>query len=276
MKPSIHFLNGKFVTEKDLLISPRDLGFARGYAVFDFLRTFNHKPFKLKEHIDRLFNSLDLMDLKIPWSKEQISNWVLETLNKNDLNQEWFIKISVSGGVSSTLLLQGKPTLIILLDPAISYPTTNYTNGVTAKLVKFQRSLPGAKSNNYIEAVKQFQSFAGKDIFEPIYYNDTQVFEGSNSNVFAVVDNQLITTKNNILAGITRNVLLDILRLNIPIKVKDFTKDQLLRSQEVFLSASGKGITPIVKIDNHKIGSGQVGPITKEVMKQYQEYTSIY
>lgn len=276
MKPSIHFLNGKFVTEKDLLISPRDLGFARGYAVFDFLRTFNHKPFKLKEHIDRLFNSLDLMDLKIPWSKEQISNWVLETLNKNDLNQEWFIKISVSGGVSSTLLLQGKPTLIILLDPAITYPTTNYTNGVTAKLVKFQRSLPGAKSNNYIEAVKQFQSFAGKDIFEPIYYNDTQVFEGSNSNVFAVVDNQLITTKNNILAGITRNVLLDILRLNIPIKVKDFTKDQLLRSQEVFLSASGKGITPIVKIDNHKIGSGQVGPITKEVMKQYQEYTSIY
>jgi branched-chain amino acid aminotransferase len=76
MNNSIHFLNGKFVTEDKLLISPRDLGFIRGYAVADFLVTRNKKLFKLSEHINRLFNSAEIIGLQIPWNKEQIIKWV--------------------------------------------------------------------------------------------------------------------------------------------------------------------------------------------------------
>jgi branched-chain amino acid aminotransferase len=273
MGQSIHFLNGKFVSEDELLISPRDLGFTRGYAVFDFLRTYNKRPFKLKEHIDRLFNSLKLMDLKVPWSKDQISQWILDTLDQNDSKSEKFIKIIISGGISNSLLPENKPTIVILVDLAVVYPEKNYTQGVKAVAVNFKRDTPNAKSNNYIQAVRQIQKFNVKDIFEPIYYNEKQVFEGSNSNVFAVVNGELLTPKTDILIGITRTVLLDILKLDCPVKVKDFTLPDLLVASEVFLSASGKGVTPIVEIDGQKIGTGQVGPITQEVMRQYKEYT---
>lgn len=88
MNNFIHFLNGKFVTEDKLLISPRDLGFARGYAIHDFIVTYNHQPFKLSEHVDRLFKSAEIIGLRIPWSKAQIIAWIQETLDKNDKDTE--------------------------------------------------------------------------------------------------------------------------------------------------------------------------------------------
>ena len=113
---------------------------------------------------------------------------------------------------------------------------------------------------------------AAMNAAEPLYYSDTQVFEGSNSNVFAVIGDELLTPKSNILEGVTRTVLLELLKLNIPIKVQDFTFEELKAASEVFFSASGKEITPITRINNEPVGGGEVGPITKEVMKQYREY----
>jgi branched-subunit amino acid aminotransferase/4-amino-4-deoxychorismate lyase len=109
---------------------------------------------------------------------------------------------------------------------------------------------------------------------EPIYYSDAQVFEGSNSNIFAVINGKLSTPASNILKGITRGVLLKILKLNIPLEEKDFTLQEFLTATEAFLTGSGKEITPITAIDGKPLGSGEVGPITKEVMRQFREYTS--
>ncbi len=269
-----HFLNGKFVSEEQFTISPRDVGFSRGYAVFDFLKTYpHHRPFKLKEHIDRLFNSADLIGLKMPWSKEQVQKWVLETLEANKTGEEKFIKIFVSGGISNTMLPSENPTIAILIDPATQYPKEQYEKGIGVIAVKHNRYNPAAKSNNYIEGVKQTQQAQTIGAVEPIYYSDTQVFEGSNSNLFAVINGKLLTPKTTILAGITRSVLLEILKLNIPIEVKDFTLDDLLHADEAFLTGSGKEITPITSIDGKPLGNGNVGAITKEVMNQFREYT---
>jgi len=272
-----HFLNGKFVSEEQLVISPRDLGFSRGYAVFDFLKTYpHHRPFKLQEHINRLFNSADLIGLKTPWSKEQVQKWVLETLEVNKSSEEKFIRIFISGGVpktSNTMFPSECPTIIILVDPAVQYPKEQYENGVGVISVKHKRYSPEAKSNNYIEGVKQTQQAKTIGAVEPIYYSDTQVFEGSNSNLFAVINNKLLTPKTNILLGITRAVLLEIMELSIPIEVKDFTFSDLLQASEAFLTGSGKEITPITSIDGQLVGNGKVGPITKEAIRQFAEYT---
>ena len=84
-----HFLNGRFVSPEQLVISPRDLGFSRGYAVFDFLKTYpHHRPFKLGEHIDRLFHSANLIDLRLPWDEKQVRQWVTETLAANQTDEE--------------------------------------------------------------------------------------------------------------------------------------------------------------------------------------------
>jgi branched-chain amino acid aminotransferase len=134
----VHFLNGDLILEKELSISPRDLGFSRGYAVFDFLKTYpHHRPFKLKEHIDRLFNSAGLIGLQIPWSKEQVQDWVLKTLEANKAEGEKFIKIIISGGVSNTML-PGDPTIVILVDKATEYPREQYEKGVGVIAVKHE------------------------------------------------------------------------------------------------------------------------------------------
>lgn len=270
-----HFLNGKFVSEEDLLISPRDLGFTRGYAVFDFLKTYpHHRLFKIDEHVDRLLKSAEAIGLAVEWRREQVKVWIIETLDKNDSQDEKFIKIMISGGVSHAMTPKTEPTIIITVDPAVRYPEQYYTDGIGITTVRFGRYIPHAKSNNYIEGVRQTQLAEQIGAVEPLYYSDEQVFEGSNSNVFAVIDNVLVTPKSNLLEGVTRGVLLDILKLNIPIEVRDFTLDEFMKASEAFLSASGKEILPITAIDGKKFGGGVVGPITKEIMKQYKAYTA--
>ena len=127
MAKAVHFLNGKFITEKDLVVSARDVGFGRGFAVFDYLITYpHHRPFKLAEHIDRFFNSANYIDLLIPWTKKQVASWVQETLDKNKSLGEKSIKIIVSGGKSDTMLPGKPPTIIIIVDPKHEYPRQNY------------------------------------------------------------------------------------------------------------------------------------------------------
>lgn len=269
-----HFFNGELVPEEKIAISPRDVGFSRGFAVFDFLKTYpHHRPFKLKEHIDRLFNSAAAISLQMPWSKEQVTAWVIDTLRANPSEDEKFIKIFVSGGISNSMLPGEKPTIVILVDPCAKYPAEWYTEGTGAVAVKHTRYNSSAKTNNYIEGMKQ--TFLAQKIgaLEPIYYSDSQVYEGSNSNVFALIDGKLLTPKTGILAGITRQTLLDILKHDNPPIVQDFTYDDMWAASEIFMTGSGKEVVPVTKIDGKKIGDGTVGSVTKEVMKQFKAYT---
>jgi len=270
---SVHFLNGKFVTEDKLLIHVRDLGFTRGYAVFDFFITYpHHKTFKLSEHVDRLLHSAELIGLKVTWRKKQIEDWVYQTLEANKSKTEKMIKIIVSGGVSDSLL-PSSPTIVIIVEPRHIFPEDFYTKGIGVITVEFRRYVPYAKTNNYIEAVKQAQIAKKVGAVEPIYYDDKQVFEGSTSNVFALIDGKLKTPKSNVLGGITKAVLLEILHLDVPLMHENFTISELLKAQEVFLTSSNREITPVTKVDGQQVGDGAVGKITKEVMKQFKKYT---
>jgi branched-chain amino acid aminotransferase len=272
---SIHFLNGSFVHEDDLKISVRDIGFTRGYAIFDFLITYpTRRPFKLSRHIGRLYNSASLIELSMPWEKTQVRNWVIETLSKNEGADDKGIKILISGGVSNTLIPDPTtPTIAIVIDPHKPFPKEYYENGVNIITTKHTRYTPDAKTNNYIEAVRQIQAAQKIGAIEPVYYNDLQVFEGSNSNIFALVDGCLITPRSNILGGITREVLLEILKLPVSVEERDFTHADLMVANEVFLTSSNKEVMPVTKIDEKPVGTGRVGNITKEAMKQFRDYT---
>lgn len=272
---AMHFLNGKFVSDEELKISPRDLGFSRGYAVFDFLRTYpHHRPFKLTEHIERLFHSANLIGLQMPWSEEEVRASVLETLAANDTSEEKNIRIIVSGGESDTMLAHENPTLIILIDAATEYPQEYYEKGVGVVAVRHARYMPEAKTNNYIEGVKQTKRAQKSGAIEPLYYSDTQVFEGSNSNIFAVIDGELLTPATNILEGVTRGALLQILKLDIPVARRDFSLQELSGASEVFFTSSTKEVMPITRIDGKPVGDGAVGQITREALRQFQAYVA--
>lgn len=271
---SIHFLNGKFVSEKELLISPRDLGYSRGYGVFDFLITYqHHKPFMLKKHIDRLFHSAGMIALSVPWSKEQVIEWVIKTLEANNTpDDEKVIRITLSGGSSSTLTPPSIPTIIITVDPAVPIQRENYEKGVAVILVEFQRYRAEAKTNNYIEAIRAMNEVDSRNIDELIFHSGGMVREASRSNVFALIDGRFLTPKTNILEGITRSVLLENVKLSIPMLGEDFSIEALCAASEVFIAATGKNVMPVTRIDGVPVGCGDVGPFTKEVMKQHKAF----
>ncbi len=269
---SIHFLNGKLVPEKDLVISPRDLGYSRGFAVFDFMETYERRPFMLESHINRLFMSAEAISLEIPWSKEEVSSWVLRTLEANSPSDaEMVIRITISGGVSFNLATSGIPTVVITVEPKLPCPPCDYDNGVEIALVEFERYRPEAKTNNYIEAIRILKHI-GPHVDEVIYYSDNFVREGSRCNIFALLGERLLTPKTKVLGGVTREVLLDNVKLSIPIVAEDFLVEDLYEASEIFITATGKGIMPVTKVAGSPVGSGEVGSVTKKVANQYRAF----
>lgn len=269
----MHFLNGQLVTEDKLLISARDLGYSRGYAVFEFMMTYHGRPFLMERYIDRLFRSCESISLSLPWSKGQISDWVLQTLKANEpLEDDVVIRITVSGGSSETLFPAETPTITIVVDPRFSRPSIEYIDGVRALLHEFERYEPQAKTNNYTEAVRQFR-YAPAGIDEIIYHSGGMVREGTRSNVFAVINGSLFTPKTGVLEGITRDVILNDLSLSVKVEARNISVEELLSASEVFITATAKEIMPITQLNDTLVGDGRVGLVTKEVMAQFRDFT---
>lgn len=276
MNNLIHFLNGKFVREEELLISPRDLGFCRGYAVADFIVTYDSKPFKLSEHINRLFRSAEIIGLKIPWSKTKVIDWAEETLDRNDKTTEKTLKIILSGGISHSLRQNRTPTIIMIVNQRIRKPAADYEKGIKVIAVEYKRQYSEAKHTYYVESIKRLAEVDDKKIGDVIYYDDKQVYEGSGTNIFAVIDNKLTTTKTNIVYGITRNIILEIVKLPIPIETRNFTFEELLKASEIFLTGSNSEVRGVVEINGKIVGDGRMGNITREVLKQYRKYVDYH
>lgn len=269
----VHMINGKLVLEKDLMIPVRDLGLLRGFAVFDFLVTYHNKAFMVDEHVNRLLTSASSINLYHPWSKKQVKNMITRTLLANKETYDKTIKIVLTGGISADgFSPENKPHLIIFLDKWKKSPVSFYQNGVKLITVKHKRSLPHCKTTDYLEAVKNYSQLKKNQAFEILYYDNTQVFEGSRSNIFALMKGRLLTPKNNVLKGITRKIILEKLQLPIPVFEENFSIEQLFRAEEVFISKSNDEIIPVVEIDNHVIGDGKVGKITKTAMKKFRKF----
>ncbi len=274
MKQFTHFLNGTFVSEQKIRISPRDLGFARGYAVHDFIVTYNHKPFRLSEHIDRLYKSASIIGLRMPWEKIQIMKWAEETFAQNDRDMEKTMRIYVTGGESTSLRQMDNPTLLMMVADRVFYPLEVYEKGVAVKAINHRRPYPAVKSNFYIAGVSELSKPGNETIAEVIFYDDTQVFEGAGSNLFAVIDDVLITPATNIVEGITRNTILETVHLPIPVEVRDITFETLARAKEIFLTGSHSEVRGVVRLNEGVVGDGTVGTVTQEVARQYKHYIS--
>lgn len=267
-------MNGEFVKEGRLLISPRDLGFSRGYAVFDFFRTYSgHKPFMFDCHVDRLFNSAKSIGLSMPWSKESIKNIIVSTLEKNDAEKEFAVRTVVTGGVSASLA-PTNPTLMVILDDVLNFPKSMYENGIEVTTINHKRYNPDSKTTHYVEAIRRWQEMQKEGVGEILYTSDDSILEGTFSNFFCVVGNKLVTAKDNILPGITRRVVIEELKHGVPIEVRDLKLHELDSATEAFISVSGKGIVPVVVIDDKMIGDGRVGPVTKAVMNKFNEFVA--
>jgi len=269
----IYFINNNFVEKKNAFIHVNDIGLLRGFAVFDYLKTYFGIPFHLSDHIERLYNSAKLIGLEINRSKNKINNIVKELVKKNNF-PESSIRIVVTGGIGINSKSLGEPTLIITCDPRNEIDNSLYSTGIKIRSVQDVRDIPTAKTINYTHAIKYLNEFTPKGFCEVLYIANDLVLECTSSNIFFIKDNRLVTPKENLLSGITRNLILSICKNDFSIEERNVSFTELLQADEVFITSTDKEILPVICIDDVKIGDRNVGDSAKSIMSAFQEYVN--
>lgn len=254
-----------------------DIGLLRGYAVFDFLRTYNGKPFLLKEHVQRLKNSAKKLSLILPLSDEKIEKTIYLLLKKNRM-EDVQIRILLTGGktISGMGYDRKHPTFAIIIEPLALPPAALYKKGAKIITNTHMRHVYTAKTTNYINAIAYAHERKKKGAIEILYLFHDYVLECSTSNFFIVKGETIITPKDSILLGTTRNFLLKLIAKDFVIQERDIHKNELSEADEAFITATNKEILPIVTIDNIRVGDGKVGKTTKKIMEKFTAYVSTY
>jgi len=274
MAQPICYLNGNYVAFDQACLPLNDLGIVRGYGVFDFLRTYNGVPFKLREHIQRLQNSAKLIGLSLPWSTEEIEAIAQDTLGRNNL-PEANIRIVATGGSSADFITPlGQPSLMVIVTPVSEPPREYYEQGGKVITVPIERFIPRAKSLNYISAIGALQQAKLTNAVEALYINQqSHVLEGTTTNFFVFRDSQLITPKEGILNGITRDVVLELAKNRFEIVEQPIYYSELSSCDEAFITATNKEIMPIVQVDELQVSQGKPGENTQLLMDLFHNYT---
>ena len=271
----ICYINGKYMGEEDAKISIFDLAFLRGFAVFENLRTYQKKPFHLKEHLERLYFSAEQIGLEPSHSFEEITQ-IVETLLDMTPDLESGIKIFLTGGISPDQFTpQTKGNLIAFTYPLPLLPSEYFENGITAVTTMLSRSQPLAKTTQYTSAVlalKQGTSIGAK---EALYLSQSgEVLEGTTSSFFGVKENALYTcSSEEVLLGITQEVVIRLAEENYEVKRQGIFKEEIGSLSEAFITSSNREIIPVSKIDDQIIGQGKVGPVTRKMIRLFRSYT---
>ena len=275
------WLNGKFSSIDDAKVSVFDRGFLYGNGLFETMRSYAGRVFKLDEHLARLFCSLEVMRIKPPYSKRYLKDAVYENLKINGLKSA-YVRLTITRGKGRFGILEKKfstPSVIIFADEFKEFPQRLYHHGVNAKVVDVKQNeysaVGSVKSLNFLNNI--LARFRAKDegFDEAILMNTKALIaEGATSNIFLVKRNIIITPplESGILPGITREVIIGIAgRLRLKLRERSVSYRELLSSNEVFLTNSLVEILPVAKVDSKRIGDGYPGPITKLLHISYQK-----
>lgn len=273
-----YYIDGEFVDEDHAQLSAKDITVLRGYGVFDFLVTYNKRPFYLEEHVARLENSAKDIGLKLSHSNSQICDIVQETIKKNPHHEESNIRIVYTGGISPDgVTPQGNGILMIMVTPKYELPDWWYNDGAAVATVDMERFIPTSKSTNYLNAVFAQNQAKKQGGIEAIYVDrENRVLEGTTTNIFCFKDDVLVTPPDGILPGITRSVVLNLVKDKYRVELRHIDMDELKEFDEVFISASNKEIVPVIKINDMVVSSGKPGDRTRNVMALFREYTQAY
>ena len=284
-KELLIYIDGKYYPKSEAKISVYDHGLLYGDGVFEGIRAYNGIVFHLKEHMDRLYKSAHPIFLKIPLTKEQLSEAVLETLRKNKLTNA-YIRLVVTRGVGDLGLDPRKcpkATIIIITEPLLQlHSAEKVENGINTIITWVKRNPVDAathemKSLNYLNSIlgKIEANNIGAD--EAICLNKTgYVCEGVGENIFIVRDGKLYTPplSSGALDGITRTLIIRLAKkLGIEVTERNITPNELFTADEVFFTGTAAEVAPIREVNKRVIGTGKPGPVTKRIMQEFEKAT---
>jgi branched-chain amino acid aminotransferase len=268
----MYYVNGHYVEPANASLPILDLGLLRGFAIFDYLRTYGGRCFHLEEHLLRLQYSARELGISLPLSLEEISEIILETKRRNTF-LEAGIKIVVTGGISDDQFTPtAKSHIAVLVYPHTPPSPQCFQEGISVVTTRLFRSLPTSKTTQYIPGIVALRNTGAK---EALYLNaQGKILEATTSNFFAFHNGILRTCDSEeILFGITREILLSLAKPLFPIDLHPVSYDEIAELEEAFITASNKEIMPVVQIDGRPIGSGKVGAHTRRLMDLFRAYT---
>ncbi len=266
------YIGGKWVHPHEATLSINDIAVLRGYSVFESLRTYDWHPFHLDEHLMRLYRSAVLIELEIPWSSEQIANVVREVIARNSYRHAT-IRLLVTGGESEDgILPSGKSILAVLITPLGERDMGRFAIGYKLITTSLQRVSPEAKTANYVAAVRALKEAVRRNADDALFVNEQgQVLEATRSNFFIFRGDTLVTPREGILIGVTRNVALELAQGRFAIEERPIPLEELPLVDEAFVTSSSREITPVVQINDLTIGNGKPGPRTYELEQRFIE-----
>jgi branched-chain amino acid aminotransferase len=275
------WINGKFYDKAEAKISVYDHGLLYGDGVFEGIRVYHGKVFRLKQHMDRLYDSARSIWLEIPMSKEALTAAVEETVRVNE-KDDGYIRLVVTRG-SGTLGLDPRkcdPQMIVIVDDISLYPSALYENGLEIITAATIRSHPAAlsprvKSLNYLNNIlAKIEAIRGGCLEALMLNHKGEVAECTGDNVFVVKSGQIRTPPIDagILEGVTRNAVMELARAGrMDVREMVLTRHDIFTADEFFLTGTAAEIIPVVKCDGRPIGNGKPGPVTKELRARFQE-----
>ncbi len=280
------FVDGKYYNERDAKILVFDHGLLYGDGIFEGIRAYHGRVFKLKEHIDRLFYSAKAILLDIPMSPAQIIRAVVETCRENKI-RDGYIRLVVTRGVGTLGLNPNrceKPSVIVIADKIQLYPPAFYRRGLDIITVPTTRNLhnslnPAIKSLNYLNNILAKIEANNAGVEEAVMLNaEGFVAECTGDNIFIVKNGELFTPplSAGALYGITRQTVIEIAETNgLKVSEPNLTRYDLFNADECFVTGTGAEIVPVVKIDGRVIGTGKPGRITRQLEDEYHALTKV-
>jgi len=278
------YIDGEWHSEETAKVSVFDHGLLYGDGVFEGIRAYNGRVFKLKEHIDRLYDSAKAILLDIPMSHAEMMRAVIETCRQNTL-RDGYIRLMVTRGIGTLGLNPNRcknPSVIIIADTIQLYPQELYDKGMAIVTVPTTRNSnnalnPAIKSLNYLNNIlaKIEANLAGVE--EALMLNSAgYVAECTGDNIFILKDGRLLTPplSSGALYGITRATVIDLARdAGITVSEPNLTRYDLYIADECFLTGTGAEIIPVTKIDGRVVGSGKPGSVTRSLVTKYHALT---
>ncbi len=281
------WLDGQLVPPEQAKISVFDHGLLYGDGVFEGIRIYHGRIFKLRTHLVRLFESAQHCDLKIPWTLEQIEQATRDTVNANEMTNG-YIRLCVTRGVGSLGLSPytcARPSMFIIVDTIALYPPEIYQSGMSVITAATIRTHPASlspriKSMNYLNNIMAKMEAVQAKASEAIMLNHLGfVAECTADNIFIVARDHgqpYVATPPlhaGVLEGVTRNVVIDLAEAaGYSVRQTDLTRHDLFTAEEVFLTGTAAEVVPVTKIDSRTIGTGAAGPITHSLIAAFKKY----
>ncbi len=280
------FLDGKLCNERDAKVSVFDHGLLYGDGIFEGIRAYNGRVFKLKEHIDRLFYSAKAILLEIPLTHAELMQATVDTIRANKL-RDGYIRLVVTRGVGNLGLNPRsckKPSIIIIAGKIQIYPTEMYLRGMDIVTVPTVRNLhsalnPAIKSLNYLNNILAKIEANNAGVEEAIMLNsDGFVAECTADNIFIIKNGAVFTPplSAGALYGVTRQTVIELAEQSgIKVSEPNLTRYDLFNADECFVTGTGAEIMPVVKIDGRVIGNGKPGSTTTKLIAEYKALTQV-